>query len=146
MHKLQTLRLHLLSLSHLNLKEDSLHTFVEQQGKVISHQNAAPNSGLGADLSATDQASNRNFKYDYTASVIVTDYSEDFNVLAYEVIEWLDQHEPNRPTEAFTFSADILKNDAADVEVKLNLTELITVTRHDNGVSIDSHNCKRVSL
>lgn len=146
MNKLNSLRKHLLSLAHLKLQADNLHTFVEDQGKVISYQNQATNTGFGSDLAEGKPKTNQNFKLEYQASIIVTEYAHDFNVLAFEVIQWLDKSEHNRGAEAFNYKADLLSSTAYDVELTLALTELITVTEKDGGILIDGHQCDRVQL
>lgn len=144
MKKLNELRKHLLGLNHLSLQEDTLHTFVESDGKAISHRNTPINTGFGADLTTSTRHSkpaNMNFKLEYTASLIITDYADDFNVLVYEIVQWLDKFMPNRNESAFTFQADIISNTSVDLHIKIKLDDLVTVTQHDNGVSIDARNC-----
>lgn len=150
MNKLNELRTHLLSLHHLNLKPDNLHTFIDEPGQVTSHANVLKNTGFGANLpqpaAPSAQPANQNFKMAYTASLVITDYADDFNVLAYELIQWLDTYEPERGETALTFQADILKVDLVDLQIQIKLTEVVTVTNANNGVSISAHNCKRPVL
>lgn len=148
MNKISALRKHLLGLAHLNLVDDQFHTFIENQGKAISYPSQPKNTGLGADIQQCSPTSNYNFKLEYAASIVVTDYRHDFNVLAYEVIQWLDKFEVYRATDhtALEFKADIIKNDVYDVEITIKLTDIVKVSQQEGGVSIATHDCERVQL
>ncbi len=146
MQKLIHLRQYLLNKQHLGLAADTLHSFVDETSKVVSN-NFAPTAGeLGANIGVNTPDVNDNFIIDYVATLIVTDYDSDFNLLAFEVIQWLNQYEPRRTDEAFTFKADILNAKAADVEISIKLKEVIKVNKVPTGIELKSCVNERQSL
>ncbi|MDR0702600.1 MAG: phage tail protein [Azoarcus sp.] len=75
-------------------------------------------------------------EYEYTLTLIVTDYTDNPDLLMIPIVSWLRWQQPDmlenfdRQRENFSFSVDYLDNDRCDIEIKLrDLTERVQVTR-----------------
>jgi len=116
MNKLQQLREHLLAnVPELNKSPECLLTFADK-GKVVSNS-----------LSLC-------FEYDYTANIIVTDFTGDADKVMVVVLAWYQQHQQDKCFPAnIEFEADILNNKAVDLSLKISLTECVVVAKNANG-------------
>lgn len=117
---LESLRTHILT-AGLKLTADHVFVFADD-GRVEYH--TAPNS-LGW---------RRHFK----ATVLITNYAGDEALLEYHLMRWLDQHQPDRADDtALQFNIELLDHRHADVEITLQLSQRISVTQDDTGVSLN---------
>jgi len=116
MNKLQQLREHLLThIPELKKSPECLLTFVDK-GKVVSNR-----------LSLC-------FEYDYTANVIVTDFTGDADKVMVVLLAWYQQHQQDKCFPAnIEFEADILNNKAVDLSIKITLTERVIVAKNASG-------------
>lgn len=76
------------------------------------------------------------FEYRYTLNIIISDFSGDTALLMIPILSWLRINQPDLltpPKEALSFEVDILDNGAVDLEMNLQLTEQVTVTRREDG-------------
>ncbi len=103
---------------------DHLHVFVEK-GHIAS--------GL-PDL---------HFRYNYSVTLIITDFSGDPDGLMVPLLAWIAENQPDllqhpeRQNKAIAFEAELLGNDLADVQISMDLTERVIVTRTPTGWSTD---------
>ena len=71
------------------------------------------------------------FEYRYTLNVVVQDYAGDINDLVVPLLGWIAVHQRDlldrEGHEPFTFEADLLDGDSADVSIDLELTERVKV-------------------
>ena len=73
------------------------------------------------------------FEYQYTLTLIVTDFADDTNALVVPILAWLREHQPeiffnpDRRRDGFTFEAEVLNHTTVDVAVKLALSERVVV-------------------
>ena len=118
MKKLDQLREHLLQ-APINIKADKLLSFVDR-GKVISY--------AGGD--------NQDFRFEYQGNIIITDYSDDADKLAFFIVQWYDQYQPDHKSDGFQFDADIINHKSVDVSITLELTETIAVTETATGIDL----------
>lgn len=116
MNKLKNLREHLLAnVPELNKSPECLLTFADK-GKVVSNS-----------LSLC-------FEYQYTADVIITDFTGDADKVMVVVLAWYQQHQQDKCFPAnIEFEADILNNKAVDLSIKILLTERVVVAKDTNG-------------
>lgn len=121
MKKLTDARNHLLG-SGLNIKAKDLLTFAEK-GTVTSYQ-------------GTDNQ-NRNFKIEYVAHLILTDYAGEPQTLLFLMSEWIDANVPDRTEEALKFHVDVTNHKAADVSIQIQLSETVVVNAVDGGTQLD---------
>jgi len=117
--KLNALREYLLS-APLGLNPDQLITFVDK-GKVISYPGC----------------NNKNFKFMFPVQLIIIGYADAVDKLAFFILQWLDQYQPDHGGDAFTFDADIIDHRQTDISVTLTLTETITVSESADGITLN---------
>lgn len=116
MKKPESLRAHLAAyLPALRKHPDKLHVFVDK-GTIATKRGA----GLG-------------FEYRYTLSILFTDYTEPADTIIVPLLVWIDAHQPDlidhldKRDRAIGFEAELIDHRAADIEVKLELTERVLV-------------------
>jgi hypothetical protein len=75
-------------------------------------------------------------EYEYTLTLLVTDYADNPDLLFIPIVAWLRSQQPDmlenfdRQRENFQFSVEFLDNERCDIEIKLrDLTERVLVTR-----------------
>lgn len=108
--------------SGLGIKAKDLLTFAEK-GTVTAYQ-------------GTD-SQNRNFRIEYVAHLIVTDYAGEPQKLLFVMTEWVDANIPDRNEEALKFHVDIISTKAADVSIQIKLSDTVTVEPVDGGTQLD---------
>ncbi|WP_248858994.1 phage tail protein [Lelliottia sp. AC1] len=85
-------------------------------------------------------AQSMSWEYRYTLNVVIEDFSGDQNLLMAPVLLWLNANQtdainnPQLREKLCTFEVDILRNDACDISLNLQLTERVLVNA-DGGVS-----------
>ncbi|MBL4839922.1 MAG: phage tail protein [Thalassospira sp.] len=121
MQKLTDARNHLLA-SGLDIKARDLLTFAEK-GSIVAYQ-------------GTD-SQNRNFKIQYVAHLIITDYAGDPQNLLFVMTDWIDANVPDRNEEALKFHVDVISTKSADVSIQIELSDTITVEPVDGGTNLD---------
>lgn len=105
----------------LRQNPDRLRVFIDE---------GAINCAGGASLS---------FEYAYTLDVLVTDYAGHPDTLIVPILAWLRRHQPDlllnpdRMRDGFTFEADLLNNQTADISIKIKLTERVRVSTSPDG-------------
>ena len=124
MKKIQSLRTALTAaLPELQTDPDRLRLWVED-GSASSRQTQS----LG-------------FGFTYRANLLIEEASTDIALIALPIFIWLRVHQPEllRPgAEGFSFEVDILDNRCADILIRLQLTENITVgTREEGGWDVN---------
>lgn len=81
-----------------------------------------------------------NYEYRYTLTIYVEDYADDVDAVFVPVLGWIAENQPDLldrdKQEPFTFEADILETGSADIEIKIELTERVRVTRQDDGLKV----------
>ncbi len=83
------------------------------------------------------------FEYQYTLTLIVTDYGDSADSLMVPILAWLRANQselffnPDRRADGFKFEADILNHNTVDISVKLTLTERVTVRVAGGGYQVD---------
>ena len=76
------------------------------------------------------------FAFSYRVNVLIVECTTDMALIALAVFRWLrvNQVDLLAPgAEGFSFEADILDNDSADILLRLNLNENVAVTARDDG-------------
>ena len=118
--KLEYLRQYLLA-STLQLQPDNLRTFTDR-GRVMSFQGD----------------SNQHFELRYSATVMITDYPGEATQIAYLILQWLKQHQPNHAQEAIQFEAEILSQSVVNLSLKVDLSEMVKVRPEDAGTHLNA--------
>jgi kynurenine formamidase len=121
MKKLTDARNHLLA-SGLQIKAKDLLTFAEK-GSVVAYQGT--------------ESQNRNFKIEYVAHLIVTDYAGDPQSLLFVMTDWVDANIPDREPEALKFHVDVISHKAVDISIQINLSDTIAVDPVEGGTNLD---------
>jgi hypothetical protein len=121
--KLSSLRQHLVdACPALQRDPDQLLTFVER-GSIRFH--------VGANLSHA---------YSFTAQIVLLDFGGDIDTVTIPLLEWLSIYQPDlQPDQAVTFEAEILKHDALDLAISVELTERVVVTTDAAGNHTAEH-------
>ncbi len=82
------------------------------------------------------------FVYQYTAKVLVTDFTGDADHLFIPVLAWIEREQPEllqrQDSQPFGFEAELLDSDVSDVEVSIDLTEPVIVTPRPDGSGYDA--------
>lgn len=124
------------------LKPDSLRKALTESVPVLSKNpemlrlfidNGKINSTLAASLS---------FEKQYTLNVVVTDFTDDFDLLLVPVLAWLREQQPDIMAseegrkKGFTWYADINTDNSFDVSISLLLTERTIVKQVEKALHV----------
>lgn len=110
---------------HLKQNPDALQIFVEQ-GAIV----------------ATGVQRNLSFEYQYNLIILVTDYAEHADTIIVPLLAWLTKNQPellgnpDRREKGFRFRAEQLNHNTCDIEITLQLTERVRVSKVGNGVEV----------
>lgn len=86
------------------------------------------------------RTAHHNFETSYTATLVVTEFSADPDTIFVPLLAWLKENQPDRAErEALTYEAEILSNNAVDLEIKVELKEFVLVTREDDNTVTTQH-------
>ncbi len=71
------------------------------------------------------------FEYRYTLNVFVEGYTGPTNALMIPILAWISEQQPDLldREQAFTFEAETLDDDSADVSIDIELSERVLVER-----------------
>lgn len=103
------------AVADLKRNPDKLHLFVEE-GRVVA-----------------TGAKTISFEYQYTLTLLVTDFSESADAIMVPVMAWLRANQPelftnpDRRPDGFKFETDILSHDCVDLLMRIPLTERVVV-------------------
>lgn len=126
------------------LKPDSLRKALTESVPVLRKNpemlrlfidNGKINSTLAASLS---------FEKQYTLNVVVTDFTDDFDLLLVPVLAWLREQQPDIMTseegrkKGFTWYADINTDNSFDVSISLLLTERTLVKQVESALHVEN--------
>lgn len=79
----------------------------------------------------------RAFTYEYTLTIVVTDYPGHPSVVFLAISDWLRINQPDllspAATGGYSFEADILDNKTIDLQIDLPLTEQVLLTPREGG-------------
>ncbi|MDH5633053.1 MAG: phage tail protein [Gammaproteobacteria bacterium] len=120
MQKLKSLREHILSIPG-EIELDA--------GNLITQARA------GSLISLAD-GTNNHFRWQYRATIIITDFVGDFDKLSFWVLSWLKQNQPDHKQEAGRFEADIIDAHKSDIELELDLEETVQVEQTVDGIRL----------
>jgi len=121
MRKLAALRRHLLA-APLKLEADRL-IVLAKEGRV--------------------EGGAQSWDWVYKAELIVEDHTGDPGPLMFALLQWLDQHQPDRATDP-TFEADLIDHEKTDIAITVELREMVQVQRLEEGVVL--HYCDEPSV
>jgi len=121
MKKLADLRAHILAnVPELKDNPEKLVTFIED-GQIEYWK--------GANLSHS---------YTLPVRVIITDYTGSVDNIVIPILAWLSYREPGAdPENAISFEAEILKNNAYDLAITVNITERVIVKATEAGLDVE---------
>lgn len=124
MKKLRSLRTFLAnSVQELTDNPEKLHVFVEKgEGHSVPRM---------LTLSYTER---------YTAVLVIEGFTSDTSILFVPLLAWLKLNQPDRNEDkAFGYEAEILNDTTVDIEIKIELTEDIIVTKNpDETLSVST--------
>ncbi len=101
----------------LQRNPDSLNVFIDS-GRIVS-----------------TLASSLSFEYQYRLNMVITDYTDDIDLLVVPMLEWLRVNEPDvmatkeKRRDGFMFKADVISDTACDISIDLQLSERVIVKR-----------------
>jgi len=126
MRKLQLLRQAIIDANpSLQRDPDQLLTFIEQ-GSIRFH--------VGEDVD------NLSHQYTFTAQIVLLEFGGDVDAIIVPLLRWLSIYEPGlAPDDAVTFEAEVVKNNAVDLVLSVQLTERVVVYRNDQGAYVVEH-------
>ena len=82
------------------------------------------------------------FEYQYTLTLLVTDFADSADAVTVPVLAWLRENQaelftnPDRRQDGFKFETDVLNHDCVDLLLKLPLTEQVVVKVADGRYAI----------
>lgn len=83
------------------------------------------------------QSASLGFQWAYKLNIVVTDWTQHPSIIMVLIVEWLRRHQPDlvasNAAAGFTFEADIIDDKTIDLSIDLDLTEVVTVTRREDG-------------
>lgn len=88
-------------------------------------------------------AASLSFEYQYQLNLLVTDFTEDCDLLIVPIQQWLRENQPDimatpeRQQSGFTFKADMLNDNSFDISINLQLTERVIVTQNGTALHVD---------
>ncbi|MBE0404595.1 phage tail protein [Halomonas citrativorans] len=69
---------------------------------------------------------NLTHEYQFTAQLVLTDFSADLDTLIVPLLQWLAEYQPDAdPAQAISFEAEILSHKSVDVALRVKLTERV---------------------
>ena len=109
MQKLHLLRAHLINAVPALAKDpERLLTFVEE-GSI-----------------AFRRGPNLTHEYQFTAQLVLTDFSANLDTIIVPLLQWLAEYQPDAdPAEAIRFEAEILSHQSVDVALRVKLSERV---------------------
>lgn len=83
------------------------------------------------------------FEYEYTLTLVLTDYAKDLASISVPLFDWLRVHQSEllanleKVNQGISFEAEILNNNSVDLVMTIPLTERVIVKRQVNQITID---------
>lgn len=87
----------------------------------------------GMQIVSIPAGSNEHFEIQYTANLVITNYSAPFDRLAYWLLLWLKINQPNHSDGTVSFGADILGGTTKDISLAIALSETFQVEHTAEG-------------
>ncbi len=87
-------------------------------------------------------ASGLSFEYEYTLTLVLTEYAGDLATISVPIFDWLRVHQSEllanveKSKSGLPFEAEILNNGSVDLVLKLPLTERVIVERQGGTIHI----------
>lgn len=113
------------SVPMLQRSPDSLNVFIDN-GRIVST--------LATSLS---------FEYQYQLNMVITDYTDDIDLLIVPLLAWLRINQPDVMTtkekqqSGFTFKADVISDTASDISIDIQLTERVIVRQEGDELHVN---------
>ena len=88
-------------------------------------------------------ASSLSFEYQYQVELLITDFTQDSDLVMVPILAWLREHQPDimatpeKQQSGFKFKADMLNDASCDIAVYLQLTERVIVKQIDAGLHVE---------
>lgn len=80
---------------------------------------------------------NKSFRLTYEANLILTDYRGGPWTIAFAILEWMREHQPDFAGDALSFDADILDTEKVDLGFQIPLSEDVLVTEDETGTHME---------
>ncbi len=87
-------------------------------------------------------ASSLSFEYQYQLNLVITDYSDDVDLIFVPVLAWLRENQPDimateeKRRTGFTFKADPISDTLFDISIDLQLTERVIVKQEGGALHV----------
>lgn len=118
MHKLAALRQHLIA-SPLQIRESNLDIYATSGG-----------------IRSANGDHNQDFELQYTAHILLRNHPGDPDALAYLILRWLEQHQPDHADKPIEWEADLLDHRSADIYLAIPLSETVNPVPVDGGIEL----------
>ncbi|MGY2799256.1 hypothetical protein ACVWV0_003432 [Ewingella americana] len=88
-------------------------------------------------------ASSLSFEYQYQLNLLITDFTQDADLLIVPMLAWLRENQPDimataeKQQAGFTFRADVNNDNSFDISINLQLTERVIVKQLDGGLHVN---------
>ncbi|MGC6386650.1 phage tail protein [Ewingella sp. S1.OA.A_B6] len=87
-------------------------------------------------------ATSLSFEYQYQLNLLITDFTQDADLLIVPTLAWLREHQPDimataaKQQEGFTFRADMNNDNSFDISINLQLTEMVIVKQEGGALRV----------
>jgi len=87
-------------------------------------------------------ATSLSFEYQYQLNLLITDFTQDADLLIVPILAWLREHQPDimataaKQQEGFTFRADMNNDNSFDISINLQLTEMVIVKQEGGALRV----------
>ena len=88
-------------------------------------------------------ASSLSFEYQYQVELLITDFTQDCDLIVVPILAWLREHQPDimatpeKQQTGYKFKADMLNDGSYDIAIYLQLTERVIVKQIDAGLHVE---------
>lgn len=87
-------------------------------------------------------ASSLSFEYQYQLNLVITDYSDNIDLVMVPLLAWLRENQPDimateeKRRTGFTFKVDVLSDTHCDISIDLQLTERVIVKQEGGALHV----------
>ncbi|ORM95070.1 phage tail protein [Pantoea cypripedii] len=88
-------------------------------------------------------ATSLSFEYQYQLNMVITDYTDNIDLLIVPMLAWLRVNQPDvmatkeKQQTGFTFKADVISDTASDISIDIQLTERVIVKQEGDELHVN---------
>ena len=88
-------------------------------------------------------ATSLSFEYQYQLNMVITDYTDNIDLLIVPMLAWLRVNQPDvmatkeKQQTGFTFKVDVISDTASDISIDIQLTERVIVKQEGDELHVN---------